>query len=187
MSKGELELQTESTAAESVSLLDGGEQAYPRMLRAIAGARRTVHLEVYAFAPTGVGARFIEALALAASRGVVVRVQIDGWGSARGGRAVANALQDAGCTVRIYNRLLALFIGRFGRNHRKVLLVDDELAFLGGINIGDENVGEGGHIGWADLAVEIRGPACARLGQMILASLGRERHGFRTTSRSPVR
>jgi len=150
-----------------VELLDGGEQAYPRMLLAIARAQRSVHLEVYAFAPSGVGARFVEALAHAASRGVTVQVLIDGWGSARGGRAVAAALHGAGCGVRIYNRLLALLVGRFGRNHRKILLVDDEVAFLGGINIGDENVGEGARLGWADLALEIRGPQCARLGQMI--------------------
>ena len=137
------------------------------MLLAIARAQRSVHLEVYAFAPSGVGARFVEALAHAASRGVTVQVLIDGWGSARGGRAVAAALRGAGCAVRIYNRLLALLVGRFGRNHRKILLVDDEVAFLGGINIGDENVGEGARLGWADLALEIRGPQCARLGQMI--------------------
>jgi len=163
-----LAIDGRSTAApESVNLLDGGGQAYPRMLLAIARAQRTVHLEVYAFAPGGIGARFVEALGQAASRGVKVRVVIDGWGSARGGRAVAAALHEAGCAVRVYNRLLALLVGRFGRNHRKILLVDDEVAFLGGINIGDENVGEGVRLGWADLALEIRGPQCARLGQMI--------------------
>jgi cardiolipin synthase len=154
-------------ARETVKLLDGGGEAYPEMLQAIGGARRSVQLEVYAFAPSGVGARFIEALAGAASRGVKVRVLMDGWGSVRGGRAVAAALQAAGCSVRIYNRLLALFIGRFGRNHRKLLVVDDEVAFLGGINIGDENLGQGEREGWADLALEIRGPQCANLGRMI--------------------
>ncbi len=161
-----------ASAPESVELLDGGEQAYPRMLLAIARAQRSVHLEVYAFAPSGVGARFVDALAHAASRGVTVQVVIDGWGSARGGRAVAAALLEAGCAVRIHNRLLALLVGRFGRNHRKVLVVDDEVAFVGGINIGDENVGDGVRLGWADLALEIRGPQCARLGQLIR----RERH-----------
>jgi phosphatidylserine/phosphatidylglycerophosphate/cardiolipin synthase-like enzyme len=110
---------TTSVAPESVDLLDGGEQAYPRMLTAIEQAQRSVHLEVYAFAPTGVGERFVEALGRAVGRGVKVQVQIDGWGSARGGRTVADALESSGCTVRIYNRILALFIGRFGRNHRK--------------------------------------------------------------------
>jgi cardiolipin synthase len=69
--------------------------------------------------------------------------------------------------VRIYHRLLAILVGRFGRNHRKLLIVDDEIAFLGGINIGDENLDKGAYRGWADLALAIRGPQCARLGAMI--------------------
>jgi cardiolipin synthase len=144
-------------APEVVELLDCGQQAYPRMLRAIAQAKKQVHLEVYAFAPAGIGARFIGALTKAAKRGVRVQVLLDGWGSVRGGRAVAAALLAGGCDVRIYNRLLSLFIGRFGRNHRKILLVDDEVAFLGGINIGDENVSARGRPSWADVALEIRG------------------------------
>jgi len=163
-----LAIEGRSTAApESVALLDGGEQAYPRMLQAIAHAQSQVYLEVYAFAPAGVGARFVEALSQAASRGVAVQITIDGWGSARGGRAVAAALRAAGCEVKIYHRMLASLIGRIGRDHRKILLVDDEVAFVGGINIGDENVGAGVRLSWADLALEIRGPQCARLGQMI--------------------
>ncbi|HKR36018.1 MAG TPA: phospholipase D-like domain-containing protein, partial [Steroidobacteraceae bacterium] len=113
------------------------------------------------------GELFIAALAQAASRGVAVQVLIDGWGSARGGNAVAAALRAGGCTVRIHNRLRALLVGRFGRNHRKILLVDDQVAFLGGINVSDENVRARGRAGWADLALEIRGPQCAHLGRMI--------------------
>ncbi|MDH5670612.1 MAG: phospholipase D-like domain-containing protein [Myxococcales bacterium] len=154
-------------AKESVELLDGGNRAYPAMLSAIAHARTSVDLEVYTFAPLGVGARFVEALGNAARRGVAVRVVIDGWGSARRGRVVAKSLREVGCVVRIYHRLLALLVGRFGRNHRKLLIVDDEIAFLGGINIGDENVDKGAYLGWADLALAIRGPQCARLGAMI--------------------
>lgn len=150
-----------------LALLDGGEAAYPRMLLSIAQAQRFVHLEVYAFASVGVGTRFIESLGQAVKRGVEVRVVIDGWGSARGGRAVAEALRSLGCTVLIYSRLLALFVGHFWRNHRKILLVDDQVAFVGGINIGDENLAAGTNLGWADLALEIRGPHCARLGEMI--------------------
>jgi cardiolipin synthase len=155
------------SAAEAIELLDGGDEAYPRMLAAISGAMRSIHLEVYAFSFAGVGARFVEALARAAQRGVKVGVIIDGWGSARGGRAVAAALRTAGCKVEVYNRLRALLLGRFGRNHRKLLLIDEEIAFLGGINIGDQNVmGLGRPVG-ADLALEIRGPQCALLARMI--------------------
>lgn len=158
---------TGDVAPETVELLDGGGQAYPRMLGAIAAARHSIHLEVYAFAPEGVGQRFVKALGDAARRGVKVRVVIDGWGSARGGRQVAAALQAEGCSVKVHNRLLAALIGRIGRNHRKILLVDDEVAYLGGINIGDENVADGSGPGWADVAVEIRGRQCRRLGQLL--------------------
>jgi len=150
-----------------VALLDGGAQAYPRMLSAIAHAQRTVHLEVYLFEAPGVGGEFIAAFSDAAARGVSVSVVIDGWGSARGGWRVAAVLREAGCSVLVYNRLRALLVGRFGRNHRKVLLVDDEIAFVGGINIGDDNLSLAPRRGWADLALEIRGPHCARLGHMV--------------------
>jgi cardiolipin synthase len=152
---------------ESVELLDGGGRAYPAMLSAIARARASVDLEIYAFASSGVGARFVEALGDAARRGVAVRVVIDGWGSARRGRGIANTLREAGCVVRIHHRLIAMLVGRFGRNHRKMLIVDDEVAFLGGINIGDQNLDEGADPSWADLALAIRGPQTARLGAMI--------------------
>jgi cardiolipin synthase len=156
---------------ETVELLDGGAEAYPRMLAAIAGAERTIHLEVYAFTAGVVGARFVEALMRAAARHVAVRVIIDGWGSARSGRKLAAELRAGGCQVQVYHRLLAILLGRFGRNHRKLLLVDDAVAFLGGMNIGDAYLAGGGRPGWADLAVEIRGPQARLLGQ----TLGRRR------------
>jgi cardiolipin synthase len=154
-------------ARDVVDLLDGGGQAFPRMLEAIAQARESVYLEVYLFSPTGWGARFLDALAAAAARGVRVTVIVDGWGSMRGGREVVTRLRAAGCEARIYNRLLSLFVGRLRRDHRKILLVDDAVAFLGGINIGDEYAGDERARGWADLAVEIRGPASARLGRRL--------------------
>ena len=153
--------------SEGVVLLDGGDQAYPRMLDAISKAQRSIHLEVYAFAHSGVGALFIDALANAARRGVKVRVVLDGFGSGRGGNTVAAILRRAGCAVHVHNPILALFSGQIGRNHRKILLVDDEVAFLGGINIGDENVGARERLAWADLAVEICGPQCGSLGRRI--------------------
>mgnify|MGYP001548698120 CR=1 FL=1 len=150
-----------------VDLLDGGREAYPRMLEAIGQARATVYLEVYAFSPNGWGRQFLDALVDAAARGVKVRVIIDGWGSLLGGRSVQARLNAAGCECRIYNRFLSLFLLRLRRDHRKILLVDDEVAFLGGINIGDEYADDETHQGWADLALQIRGPAAARLGKRL--------------------
>jgi cardiolipin synthase len=153
--------------ADSVRLLDGGAEAFPRMLQAIAQARRYVHLEVYAFSSSGVGAAFVEALEAALDRGVKLRLILDGWGSAADGRALVSRLRARGAEATLYNRLLALFGGHFRRNHRKILLVDDEVAILGGINIGDEYSGSASEPGWADVALEIHGPACARLGKKL--------------------
>ena len=139
-------------------LLDGGTEAYPRMLAAIERARRVIHLEVFLFRHDGVGQRFEAALAAAAGRGVSVRVVLDGWGSAIDGRSLAARLSAAGCEVRIHHRLRSLLRARFQRNHRKLLAVDDEVAFVGGINIGDEY--DGARV---DLAVELHGPAVSLL------------------------
>jgi cardiolipin synthase A/B len=154
-------------AADHVILLDGGREAYPLMIDAIERAHSSVYLEVYAFSPNGWGARFIDALVDAAARGVKVRVIIDGWGSLLGGRSVAARLRAAGCECKIYNRFLSVFLFRLRRDHRKILLVDDEVAFLGGVNIGDEYAGEVRRDGFADLALLIRGPACLRLGRKL--------------------
>jgi cardiolipin synthase len=131
-------------------LLDGGPEAFPRMLDAVERAIQTVHLEVYTFSREGVGEEFLAALGAAARRGVRVTVVLDGWGSALDGRYVQALLQAEGCEVRIYNPVLSLLVGRFRRNHRKILLVDGEVAFLGGVNISDEY----GHTG-PDHAPEI--------------------------------
>ena len=152
--------------AESVTVLGGGREAFPRMLEAIRGARQEILLEVYQFSRDGVGEEFRAALAGAAQRGVRVSVVLDGWGSALDGRWLQAMLQRDGCRVRIYNPLRSLVTGRFRRNHRKLLLVDGEVAFLGGINISDAFAGSGagdGDPGWLDLALEVRGPAVAWL------------------------
>lgn len=158
---------TSTTTDPEVRVLDGGAELYPRMLAAIEAAQASIHLEVYAFALDATGERFADALADAARRGVRVRVVVDGVGSALDGRLLEMRLGSAGIQVRIYNPLSWLLLGRFRRNHRKILLCDDEVAFLGGINLGDENVAgppADGPGAWADLAAEVRGPACAWLG-----------------------
>lgn len=149
--------------AERFTLLDGGTEAYPRMLAAIAAAQQRVHLEVYTFELEGVGTRFLDALVDAARRGVAVKVVVDGWGSMSASDELTEALRTAGAKVRVYNPLTSLFTGRSWRNHRKILLVDDTVAFLGGINIGDAYAANGDEPGWADLVLELRGDICRQL------------------------
>lgn len=172
--------QAERTEAREVDLLDGGREAYPAMLAAIEGARREIFLEVYQLSPEGVGADFITALSAAARRGVHVRVIIDGIGSAPGATEVAASLEEAGCQVRIWGRLLLLLAGRLRRNHRKILAVDGERAFVGGLNIADEYgtpVPVPGERPWADLALALRGPVAAWLQEGARRERGRSPPG----------
>ncbi|WNG50432.1 cardiolipin synthase B [Archangium minus] len=169
LSQGEREWLSAEARGQRITLLDGGAEAYPRMLEAIGASTRRVHLEVYAFEREGVGTRFVAALTAAALRGVEVKVIVDGWGSIGESRTLAGTLRAAGIKVRIHNPLTSIFLGRFWRNHRKILLVDDAVAFLGGINIGDHYAAEEGRPGWADLALELRGDICARLGAKLTA------------------
>lgn len=161
-------------AADRVTLLDGAAEAWPRMLAAIAAARQRVHFEIYALYDDAVGRRFIDALGDAAARGVGVEVVVDAWGSLGAARRVAGALRRRGCDARVFNRLPLGVLGRLGRNHRKLLVVDGAVAFVGGINVGQR------YADWADLAVEIRGGAAASLARRI----GGE---ARVEQRGPVR
>lgn len=153
-------------AQGAAKLLDGGAEAYPAMLAAIRAASAEVFLEVYAFSPEGIGAEFIAALSDAARRGVRVRVVVDAWGSAPGTGEVVATLVAAGCDAEAWGSILGMLPGGLRRNHRKILAVDGEVAFVGGMNIGDVYGVPGpppAEPAWADLAVELRGPVAAWL------------------------
>jgi cardiolipin synthase A/B len=149
--------------AQDLTLLDGGVEAFPRMVLAIEQARKTVQLEMYLFRLDATGRCFVAALSAAAARGVAVRVSLDGWGSSQDAREIEAELVAAGCTVSIQAWRWWFLRRALARNHRKLLLVDERVAFVGGINVGDEYGAPGAVAGWADLAVEIRSEACARL------------------------
>jgi cardiolipin synthase len=167
-------------AGGGARLLDGGREAYPAMLSAIRGARSDVFLEVYAFSPDGIGAQFIATLSAAARRGVRVRVVIDAWGSAPGTSEVEASLASAGCEVEVWGSVLGILAGRLRRNHRKILAVDGEVAFVAGLNV-DDAYGlpdpPPGAAPWADLALEIRGPAAAWLQDRARRERGRSPAG----------
>src|SRR5258705_13801082 len=91
-----------SLQVQELTLLDGGVEAFPRMVEAIEQARASVILEMYLFRLDATGRRFVAALSAAAARGVEVRVALDGWGSSRDAREIEAALTAAGCAVRIH-------------------------------------------------------------------------------------
>jgi len=154
-------------AGHAVRLLRNGAQAFPVWLQAIEQARQRISMEMYIFSDDVIGRRFAEALARAAQRGVDVRLLYDFVGCRETPSAFFQRMRGFGVHVVGYHkyrfwrpRLWALI----RRNHRKTLVCDGELGFTGGINISDEwmSQAEGGG-GWLDAAIEVRGPAVARL------------------------
>jgi cardiolipin synthase len=127
------------------------------MLDAINRAEKSIRLETYIYSNDKLGGQFFQALLVAAKRGVRVRVLVDALGSWLLPRDFFKPLVQAGGEMRFFN---PLHLWRFGvRNHRKLLLCDDRVAFIGGFNISDEYDGDGVTCGWCDVGAKIENPA----------------------------
>jgi cardiolipin synthase A/B len=153
-----------------VSLLSTGEEYFPRLLEAIAAARRMVHLESYLYEDDAIGRQVTAQLVAAARRGVQVRMIIDGYGGGEHARRLVDTMKAEGAQVRIYRpeRWWRMQRRLFRRLHRKIVVVDEALAFVGGINVIAEPTDEAGPR--LDFAVACEGPivssialSCARL------------------------
>ncbi|HEY1059235.1 MAG TPA: phospholipase D-like domain-containing protein [Limnobacter sp.] len=124
-----------------VALLKGGQDLFPRALKAIAQAQHAVRIETYIFASDAMGEAFCEALCHAALRGVQVRLVLDGFGGKEGVEHHVPRLKQAGVDVRIFRpegSPLKLTPTRLRRMHRKIIAVDRQVAFVGGINLIDD-------------------------------------------------
>lgn len=125
----------------ALQLLEGGRELFPALVQAIDGAAREVWLETYIFDFTGESAEVAWALERAARRGVQVRVVVDGFGSDEPPPAWRERLVEAGVDWRVYSPLGTwglLWPGNWRRLHRKLCVVDAQVAFCGGINILDD-------------------------------------------------
>ncbi len=144
------------------------------MLAAIEAAEQSVRLEMYIFTAGEPGDLFRSALAAAAGRRVRVEVLVDGFGSLSLPQDYWRAVRVAGGEVRVFN---PLSLDRFViRDHRKMLLIDERVAFVGGFNIAPEYVGDGVTRGWYDFGLELHGPAAAALGASFAVLF--EHHAF---------
>jgi cardiolipin synthase len=138
-----------------------GDDAFPAAGDAIRAAQRTIRLEVYIYADSPLGVRVRDGLVAASQRGVNVRVLIDSVGSITLPQSFWQPLVAAGGEVRWFN---PLSLERFAvRDHRKLLVCDEQVAFIGGFNIAPEYEGDGVTRGWRDVALRLEGPLAAEL------------------------
>lgn len=131
------------------------------MLTAIDAARHSVRLEMYIFSHQEPGPSVRNALIAAARRGVQVQVMVDALGSYHLPDEFWTPLRDASGVVRVFNPISLKRLGI--RNHRKLLVCDDTVAFVGGFNVAPEYVGDGVTRGWLDLGLRVQGVLAATL------------------------
>lgn len=156
---------TAPTVGNEVLLLVDGDATYAAIGAAIDRARRSVHAEYYLVRRGATADWLRERLMAAARRGVSVKLLLDGYGSFWIGRGWARPLREAGALVAFFLPARLLFFQPMNlRNHRKIVVVDGEEGFTGGLNIGDEYRGASGP--WRDTHLRIRGPAVARLSEV---------------------
>lgn len=162
-----------------VELLRDARENYPAWLREIKGAQRHIYFESYFICEDDVGREFADALIEKAADGVAVRLIYDWMGNfTKASGRFWQRLRAAGVEVRCYNPpRLESPLGWLSRDHRKMLSVDGEVAFITGLCVGKDWVGDParGVEPWRDTGVEIRGravPAIERAFARVWAMLG---------------
>ena len=142
--QGSSETGSHQVAGNRLTLLQNGEEYFPRLCADIDAAQHTIYLETYIFAADRAGRTVADALMRAAKRGVMVRLLLDGYGSAELSRSWLEELRAAKVEVLWFRREISPFtlkrsrLRRLRRLHRKLVLVDGEVAYVGGINITDD-------------------------------------------------
>jgi len=169
-----------------VTLLQNGEAYFPAIEEAFDKARHEIYLVTYIYEDDATGQRIADALTRAALRGVKVYVLIDGYGSRDIPRSMLGRMRTDGVKTLIFRPRIAPWTfqrKRLRRMHRKLVVVDRELAFVGGINIVDDRGATGEMAPRYDYAVAVEGPlvdvirrSTQRLWSMVSWTSFRKRH-----------
>jgi len=152
----------------SVELLQSGEPFFTANIRAIDNARQYIHFQTYIVDEDDTGLRIFDALARAARHGVRTYLLLDAYGTKYLSGELVKKIEDSGVLLRFFS---PVFITRGFqlslRLHHKVLLVDGELAIIGGMNFADRYHGTPRKKEWLDFAVLIRGPECIHVNSIV--------------------
>jgi cardiolipin synthase len=150
-----------ATTGDSYAVLHNGDETFPAMLGAIDKATRRISFETYIFSEGDVSEQFTRALVAAARRGVQVQIVLDAIGTSDREKEHVEALRQAGAHIGLFNPVSHSTIEELNfRTHRKILVVDGEVGFVGGIGLADHWLGNAqSEEHWRDSQFEIRGPA----------------------------
>ena len=144
-----------------ITLLRTGAEYFPALEEEIQAAQREVHLETYIFEADAAGRSIAGALMRAAGRGVATYAMVDGYGSQDLDRALVREMREAGVQFLVYRRQISpwtLRRTRLRRLHRKIMVADGRVAFVGGINVVSDTEAAEGAPPRFDYAVRVEGP-----------------------------
>lgn len=159
-----------------VELLENGEEYFPRVFEAMRAAKSEILLETFIVFEDKVGKELQEILIDAARRGVRTTVSFDGFGCGELSTGYLTALSDAGVHLQIFDpapKRLGIRTNWFRRLHRKIVVVDGLIAFIGGINFSGDHLADFGPEAKQDYSVEIQGPAVTDIHHFALLQSGR--------------
>lgn len=157
-----------ATEGNAVDVLRNGDEIFGAMLDAIDGAERTVDIVTFVFWSGHVADRFAQALVGAANRGCRVRVLVDALAERKLDSGVINAITGSSCELRWFrpftDEKIPQLNGANNRTHRKILVVDGTVGFIGGVGIADEWSGNArNEHEYRDTHLRVRGPVVAGL------------------------
>lgn len=144
-----------------IKLLINGEEFFPQVFNSIRAAKREILLETFIICEDQVGKELQQELIAAAKRGVRVEVMVDDYGTFDLSKTFVTELIEAGVNLLLFDptpRRFGMRTNLFRRLHRKIVVIDGELAYVGGINFSAEHMTESSEKAKQDYAVEIRGP-----------------------------
>ncbi len=156
-----------------VELLNNGEEKFAAVLEALEAAKSTIHIEYYIVRNDKIGNAIKEVLIRKAKEGVKVRFIYDAYGARHIRKGYADELRAAGVEIYPFRELVFIYLAnRLNyRNHRKIIVIDGRIGFVGGINIGDEyiNSEENKQKYWRDAHLKLEGYSCHSLQYLFLS------------------
>ncbi|GAB7527891.1 cardiolipin synthase ClsB [Pseudomonas sp. 3A(2025)] len=158
----------------SVELLINGEDFYSTVFEAMRGARKQVLVETFIIFEDRIGEGLQQALIQAAQNGAQVVVTVDDYGTCDLSSVFVKQMIDAGIQIQLFDpqpRLMGMRTNLFRRLHRKVVVIDGEQAFIGGINYSVDHMTDTGLTAKQDYAVRVRGPIIADIHRSALQML----------------
>ena len=160
------------TRNNKIKVLVNGEKKFPELLKAIREAKHHIHMEYYIYEYDEIGTEIIELLIEKAMEGVKVRFIYDDFGSPSIKKKTEERMRKAGAEVHPFHKVrFYLLANRINyRNHRKIVVIDGQTAFVGGINVSDKYINKDKtKLFWRDTHIRIDGPAVYYLQYLFIA------------------